>query len=133
MAAGDRESLALSQSYERLTQEIEQLQQAVAQLDVEIQGCEDAVESLETIEDGSDVLVPLGGDARVRANVKHVDEVVVGVGADTSVELERDDAVDVLEDKIDELENAKQELRNEVESRRQELEDVARRAQSQMG
>lgn len=119
----------LSQQYEELSEEVEELQQAVAQLEQRIQGCNDAMDALENIENDSELLVPLGGETYVRARVEDVDDVVVGVGADVSVELGRDRAVETLEDKVDELEEMKERTSDEMQRKQEELEEVAQQAQ----
>lgn len=134
MAGANQDVQRLSQEYEELGEAIQQLQQAKAQVDAEISGCEDAVESLETIESGSEIFVSLGGDTRIRATVEDVEDVLVGVGADVTLELERGDAVEQLEEKIDELESQKADLDQEIESKEERLQQVAQQAQqAQLG
>ncbi len=134
MAGANQDVQRLSQEYEELGEAIQQLQQAKAQVDAQINGCEGAVESLESIDSGEDILVSLGGDTRIRANVEDIEEVLVGVGADVTLELERGEAVEQLEEKIDKLEAQKKDLDAEIQDKEERLQEVAQQAQqAQLG
>ncbi len=89
---------------QQVAQEIEQMEQEVEAIDEEIErlrekqtDIDEAIEAIETLDSGSTVQVPLGGDAYIRATIEDIDEVVVSLGGGYSAEREQDGAVSTLE------------------------------------
>ncbi|MFB6223660.1 MAG: prefoldin subunit alpha [Haloarcula sp.] len=126
---------------QQVAQEIEQMEQEVDAIDEEIErlrekqtDIDEAVEAIETLESGSTVQVPLGGDAYIRATIEDIDEVVVSLGGGYSAEREQDGAVSTLETKKETLNDHISELQEEkadVETEMEELEQQAQQMQQQ--
>jgi prefoldin alpha subunit len=69
---------------------------------------------LKDIESGSNLLVPVGGAAFINANLGDVDKVVVGIGADVSLEMEYDDAVKDVDERLQEMEKAQTSIEQQL-------------------
>ena len=69
---------------------------------------------LKDIESGSNLLVPVGGAAFIKANLGNVDKVVVGIGADVSLEMEYDDAVKDVDERLQEMEKAQTSIEQQL-------------------
>lgn len=76
---------------------------------------DEAVEAVESLEDGSTVQVPVGGGAYVRAEVQDVEEIVVGLGGGYAAEQDREGAITALEHKKEALDDRIDILQDEIE------------------
>ena len=73
----------------------------------ELRLAKQSLDDLEDIESGSNLLVPVGGAAFIKANLGDIEKVVVGIGADISLELAYNDAVKDVDERLQEMEKAK--------------------------
>ena len=69
---------------------------------------------LKDIESGSNLLVPVGGAAFIKAHLGDVEKVVVGIGADVSLEMEYDDAVKDVDERLQEMEKAQTSIEQQL-------------------
>ena len=69
---------------------------------------------LKDIESGSNLLVPIGGAAFIKASLRDVEKVVVGIGADVSLEMEYDDAVKDVDERLQEMEKAQTSIEQQL-------------------
>ena len=126
---------------QQVAQEIEQMEQEVEAIDNEIDNLrtkktdiDEAIDAIETLESGSTVQVPVGGDAYVRATIEDIDEVVVSLGGGYSAEREQDGAISTLETKQETLDDHIENLQSqkaEVQTEMEELEQQAQQMQQQ--
>ncbi len=72
----------------------------------ELRVAKQSLEDLKNIEKGNSLLVPVGGAAFINANLGELDSVVMGIGADVSVEMAYDDAVKDVTERLEEMEKA---------------------------
>ncbi|MCJ7730746.1 prefoldin subunit alpha [Candidatus Bathyarchaeota archaeon] len=89
-------------SVNTLQQRLQMVVSSVSELRVAKQSLED----LKGIKPGSNLLVPVGGAAFINASLGDFDKVVVGIGADVSIEMAYDDAVKDVNERLDEMEKA---------------------------
>lgn len=66
-----------------------------------------ALESLEKEKENSELLVPIGGTSYIRAKLDNPDKIIVGIGAEVSVEKTRQEAKDVIKKRLEDLEKAR--------------------------
>ena len=118
------------QNLQAVSQQLQELDQVQAQLQTQLQSAQalkqeiaGAIEALEQLDTGSTVQVPLGGDAYVRAEIADIDEVIVDIGANYSVEQSQDRAVDTLEEKRNQLDS-------DIENLRENLQEVGENIQA---
>ena len=98
---------ALEQEKEAIQNEIENVRTEQAEID-------EAIEAIGTLDTGSTVQVPLGGDAYVRAEIQDIDEVIVTLGGGYAAERDSEGAVDSLEHKKETLDDRIDDLESEI-------------------
>jgi prefoldin alpha subunit len=86
---------ALNQRLQLLTASISELRLAQGSL-----------RDLKGIESGNPLLVPVGGGVFMDAQLGDISKVVVGIGADVSVEMDYDEAVEEIGERLQEMEQA---------------------------
>lgn len=71
---------------------------------------------------GAEVLVPIGGGSFVRARIEDNEKVIVGIGADVSVEKTIEEAIKDFEERLSELERTRQSVEQQFLQVSQRLE-----------
>jgi prefoldin alpha subunit len=89
-------------SVNTLQQRLQMVLSSVSELRIAKQSLED----LKNIKTGSNLLVPIGGAAFINASLGDFEKVVVGIGADVSLEMTYDDAVKDINERLEEMEKA---------------------------
>jgi prefoldin alpha subunit len=64
------------------------------------------LEELKKEKEGAPLLLPIGGDSFIRANLGNTSTIIVGIGADVSVEMELDKALEDIGTRLSESEKA---------------------------
>jgi prefoldin alpha subunit len=72
------------------------------------------VKALKEVKPGTEILVPIGSDSFISAQITRSDRVTTGLGADVVAERTSDDAVALLEARAAELEQAVEQAREEL-------------------
>jgi len=98
-------------SAEVLQQRLELLRSAMADL----QMAESSLKALKDLEAGAPILVPMGGGTFVNANLGDLSKVIVGIGADVSVEMDLDGALEDVSARLAEVERAGQSVQQQLE------------------
>lgn len=65
-------------------------------------------------EPGSNLLVPVGGATFINASLGDIDRVVVGIGADVSLEMVYEDAVKDVSERLQEMEKAQASIEQQL-------------------
>lgn len=111
MSAQDREDqlrrivveLRLMQgTAETLQQRLQLLTTALADLRL----AEGSMKDLKDVEAGTPILVPVGGGTFVNAQLGDIGRVIMGIGADVSVEMRLEDALENVSGRVEEVERA---------------------------
>ena len=138
----DRERInmlvAASREYEaqaeQLQYQIELLNQSIAA--TQITG--ETIESLKNLQDGQEILLPLGNLAFIKAKLTDSSKVLVNVGASVVLEKEIDTAKDQIDQRIESLTKSQMQLRQglqqiiqKLQQLRTEIEKTAMRMQQQ--
>ena len=114
-----------------LQQRLQMLMTSVSELRLAKQSLGD----LKDIESDSNLLVPIGGSAFINASLGDIEKVVVGIGADVSLEMSYDDAVKEVTERLDEMENAKTSVEqqlNQIMAKLQSHQSMAERLSSEI-
>ena len=96
---------------------IDDLTRETRLLDLTINETQSAISALNVLKEtkvGSEVLLPIGSNTFMRAELKDNKTVIMGVGADVLVEKEAVNAIEDLKAKIEELNKTKIELQKNV-------------------
>lgn len=72
----------------------------------ELRLAQGSLRNLKGIESGNPLLVPVGGGVFMDAQLGDISKVVVGIGADVSVEMDYEKAVDGIGERLQEMEQA---------------------------
>jgi prefoldin alpha subunit len=73
----------------------------------ELRMAKQSLEDLKDVDPENNLLVPIGGAAFINAKLGEIDKVVMGIGANVSVEMSFDDAVTDVTERIEEMEKAR--------------------------
>ena len=90
----------------------------------------DSLTELNKLKTDSSLLVPVGGGTFVHANLGDINKVIIGIGADVSVEMELDKALDTIKSRLTEVEKAEtfaQDQLSQVINQMQIYQNVAQR------
>ena len=98
-------------SAEILQQRLELLRTAMADLRV----AESSLKALKDIEDGTPILVPMGGGTFVDANLGDLSRVIVGIGAGVSLEMDPEGALEDVSNRLSEVEKAGHSVQQQLE------------------
>ena len=98
-------------SAEILQQRLELLRTAMADLRV----AESSLKALKDIEDGTPILVPMGGGTFVDANLGDLSRVIVGIGAGVSLEMDLEGALEDVSNRLSEVEKAGLSVQQQLE------------------
>ena len=98
-------------SAEILQQRLDLLRTAIRDLRV----AESSLRAMKEMEEGTPILVPTGGGTFVNARLENLSRVIVGVGADVSVEIDLDGALEDVSARLAEMEKAGQSVQQQLE------------------
>jgi len=96
---------------ETLQRRLELLRSAAADLRV----AESSIGALRDLGEGTPILVPMGGGALVNANLGDLSRVIVGVGADVSVEMDLEGAMGDISARLAEVERTEGSVQQQLE------------------
>ena len=91
------------------------------------------VEQLNKIEDGSDILLPIGGSTFIDANVKKTSNVLFDVGAGIVLEKSADDVVKKIDERIESLQKTQEKISSTAQQIQDEATETSIKAQKLMG
>jgi prefoldin alpha subunit len=64
------------------------------------------LEGVEQEKENAELLIPIGGNSYIKANLATMDKIVVGIGAGVSVEKSLQEAKSILKERLGELEKS---------------------------
>ncbi len=92
------------QLMEGTAQVLQQRMQILTQAQAELRVSQQSLGDLKDIKPDTPILVPVGGAAFINAKTAPLDKVIVGVGADVSIEMDYDKAVADVTKRLEEVE-----------------------------
>ena len=93
-----------------LQQRLQQVLGAVSELRL----AQKSLGDLKKVESGTNLLVPVGGGAFINAEMGGIDNVVVGIGAGVSIEMQYEDAVKDVNDRLAEMDKAQASIEEQL-------------------
>ncbi|RLI07615.1 prefoldin subunit alpha [Candidatus Bathyarchaeota archaeon] len=84
-------------------------------MEAELRIAESALKALRDVEEGTPILIPIGGGTYIDAKIGALKRVIVGVGADVSVEMEPEKALEDLSNRLEEVERASRAVEQQLE------------------
>lgn len=95
----------------------------------ELQNVKEGLNALKDAKEGSEILVPMGADSFVTAEVKDTKNVIIGLGAGIAAKKSIDEATKDIEGRIMGLEEIKKKSTNKLEQAAKKYEEIAPRVQ----
>lgn len=95
---------------ETLNQRLSILTSATAELRL----AQHSLNDLKEIDQKNPLLVPIGGGAFVNADLGDISKVVIGIGADTSIEMDYAEAVQNISERLTEMERAQTSVQQQI-------------------
>ncbi|MEM1513380.1 MAG: prefoldin subunit alpha [Candidatus Thermoplasmatota archaeon] len=89
-----------------------------------------AIETLQEIasmEEGKEILMPIGGDVFAYTNLKNTKRVILSIGNKVFIEKTTNGAIDFLNKKIEELMRSEQKLINLAEELSQRMDEISKK------
>ena len=80
-----------------------------------------ALTGLEEKSEGSELLIPIGGNSYIRAALQNPDKVIVGMGAGVSMEKTSEEAKTIIKKRLENLEKAKTSIQQRFTSVAQKI------------
>ena len=90
----------------------------------------EALEGLDRLGDGSELLIPIGGETFVHGRPTAGQKVLIGVGSGVVVELERPKVIEILAERLTKIDQAAQELEGQIRGLDERVQLLARRIES---
>ncbi|HDM25657.1 MAG TPA: prefoldin subunit alpha [Thermoplasmatales archaeon] len=97
--------LALLEMYKDQIESLANQSQIIQAMIEEYNRTKITLDKINNVEDGTEVLVSIGGGAFVNANIKDTKKIVYNIGAEVMVEKTIDDAIKSIDERIDLLYN----------------------------
>jgi prefoldin alpha subunit len=120
----------MAMQHQQMRYQAEAIVQQINMVEVSITDSERAINTLtelEGIDEGHDILIPIGLGANIRANLSRTDNVIIEIGAGISVEKKLDEAKQSLRTRKKELTKYHQNIKNsldELMNKMKEIENV---------
>jgi prefoldin alpha subunit len=80
----------------------------------ELRLAKQSLEDLKDVEPGSNLLVPVGGSAFINANLGEINKVIVGIGANVSLEMGLDEALEDINERLEEMDKAQSSVEQQL-------------------
>lgn len=122
------------QQLQQLQQQMQDIQEYLTTLEEtkeEVSRSREAVNNIEDVEPGTEILAPLGSGAYVVAEVKETNNVISEVGGDTFEKRSNEDAAKVLEKQEDLIEETSEDLEERLQQMQQQMQQLQQQAQQQ--
>lgn len=105
-----QQSIRTLELYRAQMESLDQQYEFMAHTIQEITKAKDTMTAYKDIEDGSEMLTPVGGSSYLFTKASGTDKAIVGIGAEIAVETKIDDAIARLEERVREVEEAMKSL-----------------------
>ncbi|MDY6985839.1 MAG: prefoldin subunit alpha [Candidatus Thermoplasmatota archaeon] len=132
----DEQREELEQIIEMINQYREQNNQIYAQLNLVSESIDEHRIARETIkrykdtEQGSEALIPIGGNVYIKANVSADKKVILGIGANYTMEKSIDECIDSLNSRISALESGRDKLSENIKVLESRIKELTNRGES---
>jgi prefoldin alpha subunit len=96
---------------ETLQQRLAILQNAMTDLTV----ARESINALNELKEGAPILIPTGGGTFVNANLGDLKRILVNIGADVSVEMNLEEAMQDVSNRLDEVQKSNQSVQQQLQ------------------
>lgn len=123
------------QMMEGTAQVLQQRLQVLTNAQAELRMSQQSLDDMKGLKEDTPLLVPVGGGAFVHAKTASLEKVIVGVGADVSIEMELPKALEDVQKRLEEVEKtatAVEEQLGQVLAQMQSHQDVGNRLSAEL-
>ncbi len=103
--------------FQMLDQQIKQVQQQATALNtqlVDLVGTTQSLEDLKNVKAGTEILVPISSGVYSKAEIKDTQNLIVNVGANTTVKKNVNDTKKIIEEQIEEMKKLQKQMLEEL-------------------
>jgi len=104
--------------FQMMHQQIQQLQQQMQMMEqqiIELGAVEESLQELQHVSEGTEILVPMSNGIFCKALLKNPKELLVNVGADTSVKKPVTSVIKMLKEQASEMQKVQEEMKNQLD------------------
>lgn len=130
------------QEFQRIASEIREVQQNIETLQSqsellsdsieEVENTIETVEGMEDVESGTEILVPIGSDTYMPAEIKSTDRFLSSLGADLVAERKPQEVIKLLNKQKKDFEDSLDRIEDRIEELNEEIEDLREKGQKLM-
>ena len=124
--------MIMVESYKEQIAQLETQYQYLLAAIADYQKAKMTLEQLGKADDGSEVLLPIGGSTFLCANAKDTTKVLFDIGSGIVAEKSADDAIKKIDERIKNLEDTQEKLTNMIQQFQMEAAEASQKAQSLM-
>ncbi|HJJ42352.1 MAG TPA: prefoldin subunit alpha [Methanocorpusculum sp.] len=114
-----------SQQYEIMTQQMRFVETAKAEASASIE----TIQAISSAGGAVETLLALGGGVSVRAKIADVKNILVGIGADVTVEKSAEDTIEFLKNRITEMDASSKRLAESLGKLNEQISSIQKRMQ----
>jgi prefoldin alpha subunit len=128
-----QQSIRSLELYRAQMESLDQQYEFMAHTIQEITKAKETMEAYRDVEEGSEMLTPVGGSSYLFTKASGTDKAIVGIGAEIAVETKIDDAIARLDERIKEVEEAMKSLNKKYSEVANIASELATKIQSAYG
>jgi prefoldin alpha subunit len=121
------EQQEMMQQYQQIQQQMEEVQEYLQQVQQSQENVEksiQAIHDLDNVEEGDEILAPIGRGAFVTAEVQETSQVVTNIGGDTYQKRENPEAEEALKTEKQKLDETQEELQENLQELQQQMQQM---------
>lgn len=89
----------------------------------------ETLSSLDTLDGSKEILIPIGGDTFLHANISDVKKIMISIGSRTVIEQDKDDAIKRLDDRLDKLKRTNENIIQTIANLQQQATNISMKVQ----
>jgi prefoldin, archaeal alpha subunit/eukaryotic subunit 5 len=132
-AENQREFEAILEAMERYREELPQLNAQLNLVTTSLSEhliARETIKNYEKVEEGTEVLVPIGGNVHIKSVASHDRKVIIGIGAGYTMEKSVEKCVEMLNKRIEELEKGRERMSNNIKAMESKMRELSNRAET---
>jgi prefoldin alpha subunit len=114
-----REMLTLLDQYRYRVEALTQQLNVLTTSEAELGAAWEFLQNYDTVEEGSDILIPIGGGVMVSAKATSPDKVIASIGSDLSADLDPKKAAEEIGERRDQIREMIQQIKGGIEQTEQ--------------
>lgn len=90
----------------------------------ELMRAKETLKNIKDLDGNKEILIPIGGDTFIYANISDVKKILIGIGADVVIEQDTGNAITRLESRLDNLNKTSQSIIQTIRTLQQQANDI---------